>query len=62
MLEEYMRNLGELLLIIFEIAALLLGVLAVFILAAVLIIVFASLVMTAIQAAKERRAARRGTR
>lgn len=62
MLEEYMRNLGELLLIILEIAALLLGVLAVFILAAVLIIAFASLVMTAIQAAKERRAARRGTR
>ena len=62
MLEEYMRNLGELLLIIFEIAALLLGVMADFILAAVLIIAFASLVKTAIQAAKERRAARRGTR
>ena len=62
MLEEYIRNLGELLLIIVEIAALLLGVMADFILAAVLIIAFKSLVMTAIQAAKERRAARRGTR
>ena len=60
MLEEYMRNLGELLLIVVEVAALIVGVIAVFILAGVLIIAFASLVMTVVQSIKERRAARRG--